>query len=57
MAYFILYKNRQILKLSNIKGLQVYDAELVFNGEKYSIIASNDKLWGVDSKGKMERLR
>jgi hypothetical protein len=53
----ILYKNKQIIKLSNVKGLKVYDVSLVFNGEKYSIIASNDKLWGVGSKGKLERLK
>ena len=53
----IMYKNKQIIKLSNVKDLKVYDVSLVFNGEKYSIIASNDKLWGVGSKGKLERLR
>ena len=53
----ILYKNKQIINLSNIKDLKVYDVALVFNGEKYSIMASNDKLWGVNSKGKLERLK
>jgi hypothetical protein len=53
----ILYKNRQILKLSNIKDLQVHDAELVFNGKKYAVLASANHLWGVTSRGKMEKLR
>jgi len=53
----ILYNNKQIIKLSNVKDLKVYDVELVFNGEKYAILASPHHLWGVNSRGKMERLK
>ena len=53
----ILYKNKQIIKLSNVKDLKVYDVELVFNGEKYAVLASSNHLWGVNSRGKMERLK
>ena len=53
----ILYKNKQIINLSSVKDLKVYDVELVFNGEKYAILASPNHLWGVNSRGKMERLK
>ena len=53
----ILYKNKQIIKLSNVKDLKVYDVELVFNGEKYAVLVSANHLWSVNSRGKMERLK
>jgi hypothetical protein len=53
----ILHKNRQILKFSNVKGLKVHDAELVFNSENYAVLASRNHLWAVNSRGKMVRLK
>ena len=54
---FLLYKNRQILNLSSVKDLKVYDAKIVYNDREYSLIASNGKLWGVDGSGNIKKLK
>ncbi|OQX76315.1 MAG: hypothetical protein B6D54_04200 [Epsilonproteobacteria bacterium 4484_65] len=53
----ILYKNKQIINLSNVKDLKVYDVKLVFNGEKYAVIVSNGNLWGIDNRGNIKKLK
>jgi len=52
----ILYKNKQITKLSNVKDLKVYDAVLVFNGDKYAVLASDNHFWAVDNSGSIWRI-
>jgi hypothetical protein len=51
------YKNKKIMMLSNVKGLKVYDIKLVYNANKYAIVASNGYLWGVNSSGNIKILR
>ncbi len=51
------YNNVKIKNLSETKGLKVHDLKLVYHSKKYAIVSSNGKLWGVDTKGKMERLK
>ena len=52
----ILYKNKQIKKLSNVKDLKVYDAVLVFTGDKYAVLASDNHFWAVDNSGSIWRI-
>lgn len=51
------YRDTKIAKLSGIKGLKVYGVALLFNGEKYAILASGKYLWGVDREGEIWRIR
>jgi len=50
------YKNKKIMMLSSVKNLKVYDVKLVYDGDKYSIVASNGHLWGIDSSGNIKIL-
>jgi len=51
------YKNKKLMTLSNVKGLNVYDVKLVYNGKTHSIVASNGYLWALDSSGNIKILK
>ena len=52
----LLYKDKQIVNLSTIKDMKVYDVKLVFSDEKYAVLASDEHLWGVDSQGNIQKI-